>query len=337
MEEEDIYSGYYDPMAIGRIIPNADGSTKPDWEDVACYLPNTAIKATGQLQWTKLDDRVYTQNVSGERWCSGTLIDHDLFLTAGHCITPQKPPRSRWITPIDKRTKHQLNPHEFARLMKVNFSYQYTSCPDDTDTRTLAEEVSYNISELVEYRHDRAYDYAIVRLSYDGRRAPGVKYGIASLSAVLPIPGSDVYVVQHPGGAPKKASKGKIVGYSKNRAEMFYDADTEGGSSGGPVYNLEGEVVAVHNGGTSKRNYGTTIYSLRTVSPTISGLVQSSFFRSSSSQRAVTPTATSTTASRLPNQVSIPRRDEVSRRGRQFNLEEYYERPQQCQCDCVLF
>ena len=53
MEEEDIYPGYYDPMAIGRIIPNADGSPKPDWEDVACYLPNTAIKATGQLPWRK--------------------------------------------------------------------------------------------------------------------------------------------------------------------------------------------------------------------------------------------------------------------------------------------
>lgn len=42
----------------------------------------------GQLQWNNNLAALYTSpgNVSGVRWCTGTLISNDLFLSAGHCF-----------------------------------------------------------------------------------------------------------------------------------------------------------------------------------------------------------------------------------------------------------
>lgn len=61
--------------------------------------------------------------------------------------------------------------------------------------------------------------------------------------------GSDVFIVQHPGGWPK------LVAYSSNHVvveraySFFYVTDTEGGSSGSPVFDADWRMVGLHHAG----------------------------------------------------------------------------------------
>jgi hypothetical protein len=53
---------------------------------VTTAFVNNNQRPVGQLQWNDNLASIYTNpgNVSGVRWCTGTLITNDLFLTAGH-------------------------------------------------------------------------------------------------------------------------------------------------------------------------------------------------------------------------------------------------------------
>jgi hypothetical protein len=57
----------------------------------------------GQLQWNNNLANIFTNpgNVAGQRWCSGTLIANDLFLTAGHCFDQNA---NGWRLPLQNGT-----------------------------------------------------------------------------------------------------------------------------------------------------------------------------------------------------------------------------------------
>ena len=72
--------------------------------------------------------------------------------------------------------------------------------------------------------------------------------------------GENVMIIQHPKGGPKKFSQEKISNVEK--PFLFYQADTEGGSSGSPVLTSEGlALIAVHHKGNKIKRYnkGTLI------------------------------------------------------------------------------
>src|SRR4051794_32506437 len=79
-----------------RIIENqcgvADDSQPVEQYDgtlgVDINFVNARQGPAGQLQWNNNLATIYTDpgNVSGARFCSGTLISPDLWLTAGHCF-----------------------------------------------------------------------------------------------------------------------------------------------------------------------------------------------------------------------------------------------------------
>lgn len=52
----------------------------------------------GLIQWNDNLASIYATpgNVSGVEWCTGTLIDTDVFLTAGHCFDSNAP---GWVLP----------------------------------------------------------------------------------------------------------------------------------------------------------------------------------------------------------------------------------------------
>jgi V8-like Glu-specific endopeptidase len=76
-----------------------------------------------------------------------------------------------------------------------------------------------------------------------------------------------VYIIQHPGGAPKKIGMIHNVVRHVDDDVVQYLTDTEGGSSGSPVFNERWEVVALHHewaevtegGVTEIRNQGRRI------------------------------------------------------------------------------
>ncbi|MBL8213705.1 MAG: trypsin-like peptidase domain-containing protein [Bryobacterales bacterium] len=61
--------------------------------------------------------------------------------------------------------------------------------------------------------------------------------------------GEPVFIIQHPRGEPKKVVLRNNLLVSRDEASNFltYEANTDRGSSGSPVYNREWEVVALHH------------------------------------------------------------------------------------------
>ena len=208
-----------------------DGSRGQPVEFVAKYEQAVAALAYG------------LPDATSSKYCTGTLISEDLFLTASHCVDST-------IT------------SEFAV-----FNYQKLRGSAD-----LAEQEHVKVLEVVEQTLG-GLDYAILRL--EGK--PGLKYGFTKIRGTPVEDGNVLTIIQHPGGRVKMLD----IGHKLTEAEGYMrygDLDTEPGSSGSGVLDQEGFVVGVHtNGGcfpTGGSNSGVLMTEIAKVSPVVQGLTQ---------------------------------------------------------------
>lgn len=223
-------------------------------------------KPVGQLQWNNdLAARFSGPgadpgNVNDVRWGSGTLLEGDLFLTAGHCFDASG---GGWRRPM--RGSTPLKPAELAVHMHVNFSYQVNG-----SNGTVRAGVAFPVAELLEWRFG-GLDYAIARLGKNqaGRR-PSEVYPVQRVAASDARQGGTMLcIIQHPNGNPKMIEAGPLFRNDGHRIE--YDSlDTLGGSSGSGILSPDGHIAGVHtNGGCtsfSGANFGVAIGAIRTVS-----------------------------------------------------------------------
>jgi hypothetical protein len=224
----------------------------------------------GNLRWNH--DSVLRQrydeigDVASWRWCSGTLITEDLYLTAGHCFTPH--PRD-FAVPRINGTDMPIPEAEIATNMHVNFGYEVSEIGQDQ----LGD--NYPVVELVEDGYPNGFDYAIVRL--DG--APGLKYKTTGVSAVSPQQGSTLCIIGHPLGVPKRISAGPLSEFRDDRI-AYGTIDTNFGSSGsGILLGPDQPIIGVHTtGGCTEaetgQNSGVPISHLQQVSPILRSLAQ---------------------------------------------------------------
>ncbi len=226
--------------------------------------------AVGLLRWrSDLAERYRDEagNVSGEGWCTGTLIDDDLFLTAGHCLDSGD--TGTWQLPREKGGV-ELRPAELAREFLVDFRYETSAQPDAPSTRNSAEVV-----RLEEHRYG-GLDYAILRLAGH----PGLQNGVARISPSDAQVGSPIAILQHPAAAPMKVGAGSVAQITATT--IAYDTiDTLGGSSGSGILDaVSGKLLGVHtNGGCTEsggENYGVAIGALIAASPMLSARVDRS-------------------------------------------------------------
>jgi hypothetical protein len=191
----------------------------------------------GCIRWdTDLVER-YEQpgNVSGRRWCSGTLIAEDLFLTAGYCISNRP---FGWDVPRDGGSEFPISRADVATNMHVDFNYQLDSAGNDRSW------VSFDVLELVEDSIDDL-DYAILRL--DG--APGAIFGAARVATTAPDPGSVICIIGHPEGMPKRVDAGTVTDLQDIRIS-YNDITTRGGSGGSSILSSpDGALVGIHTTG----------------------------------------------------------------------------------------
>ena len=96
-------------------------------------------------------------------------------------------------------------------------------------------------------------DYVLIALerkSMDGQHDIS-EYGYNRLAADLgkTVTGEPVFIIQHPNGESKKISllNNRMMIRDENSSYLYYEADTEPGSSGSPVFNRQWEVVALHH------------------------------------------------------------------------------------------
>lgn len=254
-----LYSPKYVPIDIRESICGAsDESQAVESYDgtlgVTKELVSVHEKPVGQMQWNSDLAGKYTNpgTVNGERWCSGTLISDNLFLSAGHCFDSEP---DGWQVPRINGTSDPISPHEIAKNMHINFNYQ-----SDPSGR-LRQEESYPINELLEYRLN-GLDYAIVKLEGN----PGQKFGCGTISLIDSIIGSNVCIIGHPEGWPKVVEAGHISDF-KDTLLGYNDLDTRAGNSGSGILDgTNGKIVGVHtNGGCGEpqgHNYGHKISAL---------------------------------------------------------------------------
>jgi Trypsin-like peptidase domain/Effector-associated domain 1 len=97
-------------------------------------------------------------------------------------------------------------------------------------------------------------DYALIRLADQVGDAPGprgAKRGWITVTSQPPALNEQdiVFIVQHPKGDPLKLSVGVALARNANNTRVRYDANTEGGSSGSPCFDVKLNLVALHHAG----------------------------------------------------------------------------------------
>jgi V8-like Glu-specific endopeptidase len=176
-------------------------------------------------------------NSSSVKFCTGTLISANRFLTAGHCI--------------DSGSVGEF----------VSFNYEVNLIP----FVTVGPQTHVAITEVLE-DDVGGVDYAIVRLA----GSPGNTFGVTGVASVDAPVGSPIAMIGHPAGDPKMVEAGTVAVDSDTSRIRYFNLDTLGGSSGSGLLDPAGRIVGVHtNGGCTESggtNSGMQISRIRAVS-----------------------------------------------------------------------
>ena len=227
-----IDSPYANPTFFnsGGVCPSGEG---PSWENVACLpegIMKTAARSTGMLIMEHLNERVSPPRLELSS-CSAALIDADLILTAAHCVSTDAEAATGSFT-LDFQTNCDgsrpagYNPR-FYKMKRV--------------VRTGFERAAGDLRP--------ALDYSIIQIDPG---PSGIGVSPVSIRADAPALGEQLFVVHHPRGATKKISRQPTdptcsVNTGSSSSVLVYACDSDNGSSGSPVFDAMGRIVAVND------------------------------------------------------------------------------------------
>jgi len=107
--------------------------------------------------------------------------------------------------------------------------------------KVVIQEDDYDISDFLDYSPTEKLDYFIFRI--EGYSGTPLK-----MAKKRPKIGENVFAIGSPQGLSNSLTKGSISGYRANDRLQF-DATIDHGSSGGPLFNYQGEVVGITSAG----------------------------------------------------------------------------------------
>ena len=182
-----------------------------DFEKVITFPQGSEIRELG--------NGVAHLQINGQPVCSGFLIAPQLLMTNEHCVV------------FDDNVIHPSRVEVFMDYYHEDGNYGKL-------TARGRDYISIN----------KQLDYAVVYLD----RPLGNRYPVLKINTEIPAVQGEVKIIQHPQGRSKEVSRvnSQIVAVHQDKGVIHYVADTEGGSSGSPVFSLAGrQVVALHHAG----------------------------------------------------------------------------------------
>ena len=194
-------------------------------EDIACHAGGpieTSSRAVGRLLF-EAHGALFA--------CTGFLISaQDHFLTNRHCISGQ--------ASVDSA--------------EVLFGYQRAECGE----REISPGIPYAGDRLV--RTSKPLDMALMTLAGH----PSGTYGFLPLAGRALAVDEPLYLPQHPNGGPQMVSvldcrvSTSLVDGASPASDFGHRCDTEPGSSGSPVLDLDDTVVGLHRAGACTEGGG---------------------------------------------------------------------------------
>lgn len=170
------------------------------------------------MQWSSAVCHLRVMDSSGGEWLgTGTLLNDNRVLTNHHVLFPNN-----------------------AKPTSVAITFQYEN--DSLGQSIASKMVKGQVDTIV---NDAQDDWALIETS-PPEGIVGFDLAAHYSQAVV---GERAFILQHPQGAPK------VLAFVRNRISsvtdrrVFYLTDTMGGSSGSPVFNSKGQMIAIHRAG----------------------------------------------------------------------------------------
>lgn len=133
----------------------------------------------------------------------------------------------------------------------------YHVLEDSQEAYVVIGEDFYEITKVLSKSYPANLDYVIFETEYRGNRS----LPIANRN---PQVGEDVFAIGSPQGLSNSLTKGTISGFRDNK-RIQIDATIDHGSSGGPLFNMKGEVIGITTSGMgtgSELNFAVDIQAL---------------------------------------------------------------------------
>lgn len=200
---------------------------------------------------------VLVQTPEGRVSGTGFLIAPNLVLTNHHVIAPLLDPDAAGIE--DTICRFDFKTLKDGRTITAGVEYHL----DAIDWHVASSPLSAHDDEREPKSGlptDDELDFAIVRLDERaGDHSVGAKQAIpgAATRGFIRIPaapaaivdGQPLVALQHPEGRPLEIAWGTSRRLNGNGTRLEHLIDTEGGSSGSPIFDLEWNLVALHHAG----------------------------------------------------------------------------------------
>ncbi|MFH1845533.1 MAG: trypsin-like peptidase domain-containing protein, partial [bacterium] len=200
-----------------------------DFDDVICYQSDGG-------KWSNVMASVGVMSVGGDPvsalWCSGSNVSPlNYLLTNAHCITSQG----------------DCDNSEFV------FKYYRTAC--NTGAPPTTDWQSFRCDQLVAQSPYVSCDAGLNDLDFSLCSVigdPAATFGFVRPDPVPLTDGENIYIIQHPAGRPHEIAHGGGSDVDVDGTVLrYYDTlDTEGGSSGSPIFReADDMLVGLHHCG----------------------------------------------------------------------------------------
>jgi endonuclease G len=249
--------------AVATSNPAESGETAQ--ESLAQEIPElSALSRHGEITSTDINNRFVERVIGKTRdflaiqfFDRGTVASRAVCRIVTQLTDGQAFGTGFLVTPRLLLTNHHVFKDEVAaKQSRAEFNYQLSP------NRTLPIE-SFQLSPETFFLTDEGLDFTLVAVA--PRSAAGTlltSFGYCPLIGAEGkiLTGQPVNVVQHPNGELKQVviRDNKLLDLPENGSNIdqyaYYEADTEPGSSGSPVFNDQWEVVALHHSGIPKTN-----------------------------------------------------------------------------------